>query len=95
MKFNIFKHVTVLLVLSVSFSSCDFGSRPGVKEVSLCEPPYSIPPFPPHPTIANGIAKWVYDVIDERLENGTHGTITQCEYIDGIGYLFEPLGNSI
>jgi hypothetical protein len=32
-------------------------------------------------------------VIDEWLENGTHGTITRCEYRDGIGYLFEPLEN--
>ena len=93
-----FFFTVILLFWAGSFLSCSL-SEPNTtvyddeEEISPCDPPYSVPPYPDHPTITNGILPWVYEVIDDWLEKGTHGTITRCEYRDGIGYLFEPLEN--
>ena len=94
MKQTVLVLVALILIGGISCSWQEMPQREG-ETPSPCDPPYSIPPYPPHPIFLWGITSWVYEVIDERLENGTHGTITRCEYRDGIGYLFEPLGNSI
>ncbi len=92
MQSSILKIATVLLMLAGSFSSCQQEEQQNeeTSPISPCDSPYFQNPINP-----DSILPWVYEIIEEHLENGTHGTITQCEYRDGFGYLFEPLGNSI
>ena len=88
MKITVFKTIIFLLFFAGSLSSCsEWEPAPAPKSARDFN---SVPNY----MYGDGILPWVYDVIEERLENGVHGTITQCNYRDGYGYLFEPLGNS-
>ena len=91
MKVSIFKHVAILLLLASNFSSCwQEESKSVVEDKSLCDPNTLLRKFPN----SGGNPPWVYEVIAEWLENGIHGSITRCDFKDGRGYLFEPIGNS-
>ena len=87
-----FKVSAMLLILAGSFSACwQEETKREYEEKAPCDPHNLLLQYPN----SGGIPPWVYEIIDERLENGIHGKITQCEYSGGRGYLFEPLGNSI
>jgi len=85
-----FFHLLILLLTAGGFSSCrqEDSKR---EEKAPCDPWSLLCQYPN----TGGNPPWMYEVIDEWLENGTHGRITQCEYIDGIGYLLELLDNGI
>ena len=88
MKINVFK-IIILLFLAGSFTTCrqwEWAPEPKT-ECDFLEIPNGM--------FGDGILPWVYEVIEDRLEKGIHGTVTQCNYSDGYGYLFEPIGNSM
>ena len=89
---KILKYTAITLIFAGSFSSC-WQEEPKIEYevLSPCDTHYIVPPYPVH---INGVLPWTYEVIDEWLQNGTHGRITRCIYRDGIGFLFESLGNN-
>lgn len=86
MNVNILKIATLSLILDVIFSSCLYKEAQIKKEeVSPCDPLYG--------SYKYGTPTWVYELIDEFLENGFYGRIYQCDYIYGYGFIIECFEN--
>lgn len=90
MKTNIFKHAVVLLILAVSFTTCDWENHPGNEEKVITSSCDDLQSLMRHYPSSYGNPPWIFEMIGEWLENGIYGSIILCDYRDGRGYSFEP-----
>ena len=80
------KIAVIALMLAGTLSSCWQEEPPTIEEVTPCDPTSLLRQYPN----CGGNPPWVYEMIDEWLENEVCGSIVQCDYRDGRGYLIEP-----